>query len=495
MKGKRELFKGLWIDSSDHDFKKYPVVRLTMTGTAKNQNAVESNIINELYRVAGRNSIDPNSLNVRVDSSPGDILKALVDTLSLVTGETVALLIDEYDAPIHHTLNKKNKAKKILEVLQEFYSAVKTLYNEGSLCLVFVTGVTKLVQGGGFSGFNNYEDLTLQPEYNAICGFTPDEFLKYFEEYLPDLLDHFKFKKRVPADANLEYLMNEIMNYYDGYSWDGENRVLNPFSILKMLRSKNLKPYWFESATPSFLLEVLKHHEGVLNFPENAEMPASDLNKVTIKNLKLNPLLFSAGYLTIETITEEDTFILKRPNIEVDKALNTDLLDCLLNSDKHPMRKLKGRIRKALENRDAASLAECFHDILLWNSYQELKASEGNSHALIFSVLKALEFDVDQEQTESEGRSDLFIALEKRVAYVIEIKHAHFPENVNKLTAEEKLEWEEKTSAKLIAQAKEQIAHKRYGDKHLRTYGVVMRTAMAIVGKTHVAIEFCDPVA
>ncbi|MDR2350759.1 MAG: PD-(D/E)XK nuclease domain-containing protein [Deltaproteobacteria bacterium] len=154
---------------------------------------------------------------------------------------------------------------------------------------------------------------------------------------------------------------------------------------------------------------------------------------------------------------------------------------------------LKRRIRNALESSDATSPAQCFEDILQWCSPGGLRSSEGNLSVIIFVVLKCMRFTVDRELTESEGRMDLFVALEEKKAFVFEIKHECFPENVNNLTAEQKIEREAMTAEKLIVEANEQIDRGRYDSKYRSMYPEVKNAAMAIAGHTGVLIKFIDP--
>jgi hypothetical protein len=491
LEGNRELFKGLWIDSSGYDFRKHQVIKLSMPEECSNVTNFENFLIRDVKEAAMAKGADLNAEKMPREVSPAYVLRELVRVLYYRERIPVAILIDEYDAPIQRVLGKTKRAAKIRMVLQDFYSHVKKMYENDVVRVVFVTGITKFAYST-ITGFNNYIDLTLDPEYNAVCGFTPDEFMKHFEEYLPDVLDNRKSKKRMPPDADLEDLKKEIIDYYDGYSWDGKNRVLNPFSTVMTLREKTLGPHWYDTANPSLLFEILERDKGVMDFPVNAKMTASYLNKANIENPKLNPLLFYSGYLTVEKIIGKDYFF-KLPNKEIVEALNNDLLDYLFDSEKHPLDKLGGRIRNALEKCDATSLAQCFSDILSWRSPEGLRASEGRLSDIIFVALKCFQFKTYRELTESEGRMDLFVALDTRKAFIFEIKHENYPCDVNKLTAKQKNEWEAKTAEKLLVEAKEQIDIGKHDVKYRSAYPEVKDVAMAIAGHTRVAIGFFDP--
>jgi hypothetical protein len=172
--------------------------------------------------------------------------------------------------------------------------------------------------------------LNLNPDFNVSCGFTLEEFETYFSKYLPDVLKYNQSKGFMSATASLEDLINDIINYYDGYSWNGENRILNPFSLIKMLDHKLLKPYWFETATQSFIIELLKRKECEFEFPVNPTMSTNSLSAVDLDNLWLVPILFQTGYLTIEKMLKPSEYLLRRPNKEVNEAIESNLLNLWL---------------------------------------------------------------------------------------------------------------------------------------------------------------------
>jgi hypothetical protein len=221
--GNRELFTGLWIDSSDYDFKKYPVIHLSMTGSCNSIEELRGLIVEELKGAAGKNG-----LAIEGDI-PSNILKSLVRSLKLKTGNKVVVLIDEYDKPILDKINNVPQAVNNREELKDFYSSLKALCDSDDIHFIFITGVTKFAKASVFSGLNNLKDLTLNPEYAGICGFSLFEFEKYFSDYLPGILEYNIYEKVLKPKSTISDLKEKILNYYDGYSWDGKNKVLNPF--------------------------------------------------------------------------------------------------------------------------------------------------------------------------------------------------------------------------------------------------------------------------
>jgi hypothetical protein len=323
--GNRDLFKGLWIDSSNYDFKKYPVIHLTMTGSCNTKEELRASIVDEL-KVAARK----NGLTIE-GGTPSGILKNLISSLKLKTGNKVVVLIDEYDAPILDQINNIPQAAENREELKSFYIALKTLSDSDDIRFIFITGVSKFSKASVFSGLNNLEDLTLLPEYNSICGFTLKEFDTHFTEYLPEILKYNIAEGFIEPEITPTDLKKMILDHYGGYSWDGENRVLNPFSLIKFLREKTLKSYWFSSSTPSFLINLLKKKQ-FKNIQTHSLTIIDDmLDAYDLDKLNLLSLLFQTGYLTIDNILSADSYLLKEPNIEVTNAFNAHIVKELTN--------------------------------------------------------------------------------------------------------------------------------------------------------------------
>jgi hypothetical protein len=287
LKGRRELFKGLWIDSSGYDFKPYPVVKLTMTGECDTEEQLKSSILTELELAARENGVE-----LAKDKSPGDTLKLMISDLKTRTKERVAVLIDEYDAPIQAQIADISKANINRQVLHDFYSALKASQDRGMLQVLFVTGVTKFAQASIFSVFNILADLTLEADYNGVCGFTMEEFDAYFAEYLPGILEYQKSKGRFGPSASDLDLKSKIMDYYDGYSWDGERRVLNPYSLIKFLQGKRFKPFWFSTGTPTFLVDFIERAPLDYVQSESQILTDSNLEAVKLEDLELTPSPF-----------------------------------------------------------------------------------------------------------------------------------------------------------------------------------------------------------
>ena len=244
MSGNKELFKDLFIYDSDYNFEKYPVLRLDM-----------SNIANETPEILKEEL--SGELNKRVKSegfdfeysTPSAVFKNLIEALCKKYGQRVVVLIDEYDKPILDHIINTETAEANRKVLSGFYGVMKSL--DACLRLTFITGVTKFTKTSIFSEMNNLLDLTLTKKYSNICGIAVDDLAEYFGEHIENLATLNSFKRY----SNIH---DEILAWYDGYSWDGETRVINPFSLLSFFEQERFSSFWYASGTPKFLMDLIK---------------------------------------------------------------------------------------------------------------------------------------------------------------------------------------------------------------------------------------------
>ncbi|MDR2142023.1 MAG: AAA family ATPase, partial [Deltaproteobacteria bacterium] len=250
LRGRRELFQGLRIDSSDYDWTTYPVIRFSMDSIySDDPEEVKKELRHALDTIVSHESFSPDCLELLKSSpSPGTYLASLIQELHLKYGLKPAILIDEYDAPIIRHLDQPERANQVRKILQQFYSALK--HAEKDRGFTFITGVTKFTKASIFSALNNLVDLTLDDDYANICGFTLEEFDALFQDHLVETLGYFKSKADWATEWAIADLRREILAWYDGYSWDGKSRVLNPWSVLNFFRSNSFSNYWYNSGDP-----------------------------------------------------------------------------------------------------------------------------------------------------------------------------------------------------------------------------------------------------
>ena len=277
--GNEPLFAGLSIHDHWDWSVRHPVLRLSFgSGNFKVPGYVETNLMAQLDAVERRTG-------VASDYPTGpERFAHLLEELHSQAGQPVAVLIDEYDKPILDALEVPEVARANRDFLRGLYAVIKDC--DAHVRFTFITGVSKFSKVSLFSGLNNLTDITLEPEYSAICGYSDADLDAVFAPELPGL------------DRD------QIRDWYNGYSWLGDEKVYNPFDILLLFRSREFKAHWFETGTPTFLVETLgKRHVSSL---ELGEMVGSDelLSTFDVDHIATEALLFQTGYLTITDAEE-----------------------------------------------------------------------------------------------------------------------------------------------------------------------------------------------
>jgi hypothetical protein len=324
LRGRRELFKGLWIDSSAYKWATYPVIRLNMIDASEDDPMeINSSLANIVDSAAEAEEIQIKP------GTPYLMLGRLIEGVFKKSGgrERVAVLIDEYDAPITNLLEEPAKAEFARKCLAQFYRIFKT--RDTMLGHIFLTGVSRFTKTLLSSSLNNLHDLTLDPNFSGVCGFTQgdvDELLELNQDRALNSLIQFE---GMPKGSTRADLRHELERWYDGYSWDGKTTVYNPWSILSFFKTGLLEDYWIDSGAASFLKKVLAGGSGV-TFAEKVEkqapaMTATDNAIDDIKNIRPEVFMFQAGYLTIEeNIPSNGGGLLRRlnfPNYVARKAM------------------------------------------------------------------------------------------------------------------------------------------------------------------------------
>jgi hypothetical protein len=315
--GCKDLFEGTWIVDKWDWTKKHPIIHISFNLVDYEENGLNTAIKRTLLKFYNEYDLTPSE-----DASIKILLADLLEQLYKKQGQVV-LLIDEYDKPIIDYMenNDLEQAKANQKVLELFYGAIKD--SERFIRLFFITGVSKFTKVSLFSTLNNLIDLTLHPSYSTLLGYTQEEFESNFESYIDEALNIFKEYSR-------ESLLNEIKNWYNGYSWDGKKTVYNPFSILLFLSNTDFQSYWFATGTPSFLIKKMEEHH-FFHF-ENIEADLNFLDQYSLDNIEITSLLFQTGYLTIKEKSKFGEVVLSFPNKEVQLATYTFLIDDMGNT-------------------------------------------------------------------------------------------------------------------------------------------------------------------
>jgi len=247
-KGSKELFKGLWIYDSDYTFESHPVIRLDMSNISnKTPEVLEISLASQL-----RKQIRQEGLDI-IDELPSDMFKSIIEGLYEKYAQKVVVLIDEYDKPIIDHIHDVPAAEANRLVIRGFYGVLKSM--DPFLRFTFLTGVSKFAKTSVFSELNNLKDITMTRQYANICGIPVEDLDKYFGEHIESL-------KTLKEFQNCGDLRGKILEWYDGYSWDGETRVINPFSLLTFFGQERFGAFWYASGSPKFLIDLIKQNPG-----------------------------------------------------------------------------------------------------------------------------------------------------------------------------------------------------------------------------------------
>lgn len=311
--GRKDLFQDLAIESFEKEWKQYPVLHFDLS-TAKNQEliGVKSEIERQLRQYENIYGQD-----VKNDS-PGKRLTYLINAAHKQSEQKTVVIIDEYDAPMLDVLHDDEKMDKVRKLMQEFYAPLKAC--DADLRFVFITGITKFSQLSIFSVINNLTNVSMLPEYSAICGITEEELHTVFKEDIAVLAEKYKCTE--------EEMRIRLKMQYDGYHFSEDSAdIYNPFSLLNVFAANKIRSYWFESGTPTYLIHQLRHFgtdvttlDAIEASEEMFDRPSEVMNDTL-------PLLYQSGYLTIKSYDQDfGSYILGIPNKEVRVGLTEHLL-------------------------------------------------------------------------------------------------------------------------------------------------------------------------
>ncbi|GHT24690.1 hypothetical protein AGMMS4957_18170 [Bacteroidia bacterium] len=304
-RGDKELFKGLAMEKSETEWVKYPVFIFDFVIDTYSDNVaqVESFLNHKLSNLEAIWGKEEN------EESFGQRFEGLIKRASKQTGKNVVVLIDEYDRALTQTMDKPELNQQVRDVLKGFFSVLKGA--DQYIRFALLTGVTKFSKVSVFSDLNQLSDISLQEKYAAICGITQEELEANF---VPELEALAKATGR-----SYEETLEKMKEEYDGYHFfEGGPSVYNPFSTVNVLAKSKFGDYWYETGTPTFLInELVQNKFDILDFEEGVPISTSDINDYRRESGNITPLLFLTGYLTIKSYRESAHFyILGFPNGE-----------------------------------------------------------------------------------------------------------------------------------------------------------------------------------
>ena len=411
---KKELFKGLYIYDKYNWNQKYPVICISFAIGGMNS---KKEFEKDTFRILKNNQEDL-EISCEEIESPKNCFAELIKKVYKKYNQKVVILIDEYDKPILDNIEKIEIAKELRESLKNFYSVIKD--SDKYIKFTFLTGVSKFSKVSIFSGLNNLEDITLDPNYGTICGYTQNDLETTFNKHL--------------QGANLK----EVKRWYNGYNFLGES-LYNPFDILLFI-SKNFmfRSYWFETGTPSFLIKLIEKQNYFLPNLSDMKVDESILNSFDIENINLDTILFQSGYLTINKIKQTRRgsieFDLKIPNKEVQISLNDTIINFLTNQRSEKL-KYQDTIYDSLQEANLALFKESFETLFAsipYNNYTNNKIYEyeGFYASVIYCYLASLGLEIIAEDVTNRNRIDLTIKIDKKV-FILEFKVVDSKSKIN----------------------------------------------------------------
>ena len=401
--GSEPLFAGLHIHDRWDWSVRHPVVRLDFgAGHFGEPGYVHANAMAQLADAA-----EEAGVAVRYDTAP-ERFRDLLRALHARMGRRVAVLVDEYDKPILDALDAPDVARANRNYLRGLYSTIKS--SDAHVRFTFLTGVSKFSKVSVFSGLNNLTDITIDPRYSAICGYTETDLDRVFAPELPSL------------DRE------RIRDWYNGYNWRGAERVYNPFDILLLFDKREFGCYWFETGTPAFLVETLFRRR-VSSLELDGMLSSDDLlSSFDVDAIATEALLFQTGYLTIKDVQDRGGvrgYRLGYPNREVRQSFNRSMLRHLVQ-DATRQTANSDRLYGLMEENDFAGMQALFQAFFSsipyeWYTSNAIAAYEGYYASVFYSYFAASGFDVTVEDSSNRGRADMAVRFGGNV-YLFEFK-------------------------------------------------------------------------
>lgn len=406
--GRKDLFEGLAMGEYEKDWVKHPVLHFDMSAAKHmDKDMLErylADMLTDQEAVFGYKS-EKQDPNIR--------LKDLVVTANRLTGRKVALIIDEYDAPLLDVVHEELNLVALRRAMQNFYSPIKSL--DPYLEFVFLTGITKFAQLSIFSELNNLFNISMYDKYSAICGISSEEL---HTQMLPDverLAEHL----HLSVDETFERLKRK----YDGYHFSKNSEdVYNPFSLIKALASGDIGDYWFDSGTPTYIIKLLQKYNVGLRDLTGQDAGVSDFDVSPENMTTALPLLYQSGYLTIKHYEPMiDLYTLGYPNEEVRTGMVRSLAANYLTPAEGTNSSFVIKFVKAVIADDMEQALTLMRAYLAGVSYRLSNKTERDVQTIFYLVFSLIGSFIKVEEESAHGRADVVITLPS-VVYVMELK-------------------------------------------------------------------------
>lgn len=406
-RGRKELFAGLAMEKLEKDWTEYPILHIDLN-IEKYNNPESLNNILEKYLSKWEEQYGANpserSLSLR--------FAGIIERAYQQTGQRVVILIDEYDKPMLQAIGDEALQKEFRTMLKPFYGVMKTM--DGSIRFAMLTGVTKFGKISVFSDLNNLDDISMWNEYIEICGISEREIHENLEAELHEFAR--------AQDMTYDTLCEQLKAYYDGYHFTHHSvGIYNPFSLLNAFKRMEFGNYWFETGTPTYLVELLKRSHYDLGSMTKVETDASVLNNIYGDDEPI-PVIFQSGYLTIKGYDKEfGLYRLGFPNKEVEEGFMKFLVPYYTRFNKVEAPFEIQKFVKELRAGDIESFMRRLCSFFADTPYELVSDLELHYQNVLYIIYKLLGFYVRAERHTSDGRIDLVLQTDKFI-YIMEFK-------------------------------------------------------------------------
>ena len=406
--GKKELFEGLAMERLEKDWSQYPILHLDLN--ARQYDRPESLLeeLNKHLEIWEQTYGSPYG-----DRKPEERFYQVIRCAYKKTGQRVVVLVDEYDKPLLQAIGNAELQEAYRNILKAFYGVLKS--TDGHIQFAMLTGVTKFGKISVFSDLNNLDDISMREPYVNLCGISEQEIHDNLEEELHELAEL--------QNMTYEDVCIKLKEYYDGYHFvENTIGIYNPFSLLNTFKYNKFSNYWFETGTPSYLVELLKRSHYDLERMANEETSSDVLNSIYADSSSPIPVIYQSGYLTIKSYDEEfGIYQLGFPNREVEEGFVRYLMPFYTSINKvespFEIQKFVSEIRKGQPDAFLRRLQSFFAD----TPYELARQLELHYQNVLFIVFKLVGFYTQVEYHTSRGRVDLVLKTNDYI-YVMEFK-------------------------------------------------------------------------
>lgn len=408
-KGKKELFEGLAIEQIETEWKQYPVLHLDL-------NAKKYETPDDLIAILNQHLEKWECLygNEKKDRSPEERFGYVISRASEQTGCSVVVLVDEYDKPLLQALDNMSLLDNYRQTLKAFYGVLKSY--DRYLRFVFLTGVTKFAQVSVFSDLNQLNDISMKPQYATVCGITKQELI---DTFTPELQKLAETNQLTPEET-----LHKMKALYDGYHFcEFTEGVFNPFSVLNVFDGYKFSNYWFQTGTPTFLVELLQRSEYDLRtLIDGVEASASSFTEYRVDANNPIPLIYQSGYLTIKDYDKEfGNYLLEFPNDEVRYGFINFLVPFYTSMANNDQSFYIGKFIQELRAGNYNSLLTRLQAFFADFPYELNDKTERHYQVVFYLVFKLMGQFTDVEIRSARGRADAVVKTPKFI-YVFEFK-------------------------------------------------------------------------